>query len=195
MNPFIYVCESIKKDLNIAQRLQMRCPVIVCCDGVQLIYNVFHSTDSMQLYEFTIIFGVLVMALSQIPSFHSLRYINLASLLCSLAYSLCAVGGCIYAGRSILSSIRPINYCSYVYITHRKDQRMVYIAKVCASRTGHSSKALAAKHNVVGSPVSKMFGVFNSLVIIATTYGNGIIPEIQVRSDTPYDSFCIQLQL
>jgi len=45
---------------------------------------------------------------------------------------------------------------------------------------GHSGKVPAANYSVGGSPVSKMFGVFNSLVIIATTYGNGIIPEIQV---------------
>lgn len=52
----------------------------------------------MQLYVFTIIFGMVMAVFSQLPSFHSLRYINLLSLLCSLGYSLSAVGGCIYAG-------------------------------------------------------------------------------------------------
>jgi hypothetical protein len=77
-------------------------------DVVQLIYNIYHPTTSMQLFEFTIVFGVVMMALAQLPSFHSLRYINLASLLCSLGYSLCAVAGCIYTGQSLseLSSHR-----------------------------------------------------------------------------------------
>lgn len=45
---------------------------------------------------------------------------------------------------------------------------------------GHSNEAPPRDYAVVGSPGSKAYGVFNSLVIIATTYGNGIIPEIQV---------------
>lgn len=66
--------------------------------NVQLIYRVFRPDGTMQLFEFTVIFGIVMMVLSQLPSFHSLRYINLVSLLCSLGYSFCAVGGCIYAG-------------------------------------------------------------------------------------------------
>lgn len=65
---------------------------------MQLIYRVFHPDGTMQLFEFIIIFGIVMLVLSQLPSFHSLRYINLVSLLCSLGYSFCVVGGCIYAG-------------------------------------------------------------------------------------------------
>jgi hypothetical protein len=50
--------------------------------------------------------------------------------------------------------------------------------------TGHSSNPPPRDYGVGGSPVSKTFGVFYSLVIIATTYGNGIIPEIQVCNFT-----------
>jgi hypothetical protein len=53
----------------------------------------------MQLYEFIIIFGILMLLLSQLPSFHSLRHINLASLVFCLGFSLCVVGGSIYVGR------------------------------------------------------------------------------------------------
>jgi len=31
-----------------------------------------------------------------------------------------------------------------------------------------------------GDIENRLFGVFNAIAIIATTYGNGIIPEIQV---------------
>jgi hypothetical protein len=47
---------------------------------------------------------------------------------------------------------------------------------------GHSGGAPAADYSVVGTPASKFYGVFNSLAIIITTYGNSIIPEIQVTS-------------
>ncbi|XP_024372214.1 GABA transporter 1 isoform X2 [Physcomitrium patens] len=121
--------------------------IVLGGQSMKLIYKVFHPNGSMQLYVFTIIFGMVMAVFSQLPSFHSLRYINLLSLLCSLGYSLSAVGGCIYAG--------------------------------------HSNEAPPRDYAVVGSPGSKAYGVFNSLVIIATTYGNGIIPEIQATLAPP----------
>jgi hypothetical protein len=54
----------------------------------------------MKLYEFTIIFGVLMLFLAQIPSFHSLRHINLVSLFLALAYSACVTAGSIYIGKT-----------------------------------------------------------------------------------------------
>ena len=60
-----------------------------------------HSTRP--LYEFIVLFGIVMLVLSQLPSFHSLRYINLASLLFCLGYTICVVGGCIYAGTEALS--------------------------------------------------------------------------------------------
>ncbi len=65
----------------------------------QIIYQIYKPNGSMQLYEFIIIFGILMLLLSQLPSFHSLRHINLASLVCCLGFSLCVVGGSIYVGR------------------------------------------------------------------------------------------------
>lgn len=53
----------------------------------------------MKLYEFVIIFGSFMLILAQIPSFHSLRHINLVSLVLSLAYSACATAGSIYIGK------------------------------------------------------------------------------------------------
>jgi hypothetical protein len=45
---------------------------------------------------------------------------------------------------------------------------------------GHSRQAPSKSYSVKGSSVTKMFTAFNSLAIIITTFGNGIIPEIQV---------------
>ncbi|KAH8942894.1 hypothetical protein BDL97_13G019800 [Sphagnum fallax] len=116
-------------------------------ESIQIIYQIYKPNGSMQLYEFIIIFGTLMLLLSQLPSFHSLRYINLVSLVCCLGYSLCVVGGSIYVG--------------------------------------HSRQAPSKSYSVKGSSVTKMFTIFNSLAIIITTFGNGIIPEIQATLAPP----------
>lgn len=40
-----------------------------------------------------------MLILAQLPSFHSLRHINMVSLVLCLAYSACATGGSIYIGK------------------------------------------------------------------------------------------------
>lgn len=52
----------------------------------------------MELYVFVVIFGMFMLILAQIPTFHSVRHINLISLLLCLAYGACASGGSIYVG-------------------------------------------------------------------------------------------------
>ena len=48
------------------------------------------------------------------------------------------------------------------------------------SPTGHSKTAPVKNYSVHGSGEHRLFGALNAISIIATTYGNGIIPEIQV---------------
>ncbi|KAM5584386.1 GABA transporter 1-like [Rosa sericea] len=111
------------------------------------IYLLSSPNGSMKLYEFVIIFGCLMLVLAQIPSFHSLRHINLVSMLLGLAYSVCATAACIYIG--------------------------------------NSSKGSQKDYSLKGSPASRLFGIFNANAIIATIYGNGIIPEIQATLAAP----------
>ncbi|RZC77085.1 hypothetical protein C5167_001305, partial [Papaver somniferum] len=112
------------------------------------IYLVLNPENrSMKLYHFLIIFGGLLLILAQIPSFHSLRHINLISLLLCLAYSTCAIAGSIYVG--------------------------------------NSSNAPPKDYTIKGDPVDKVFSIFNAVAIIATTFGNGIIPEIQATLAPP----------
>ena len=66
---------------------------------LQTIYLLSHPDGSMKLFEFVIIFGGLMLILAQLPSFHSLRHINMVSLVLCLAYSACATGGSIYIGK------------------------------------------------------------------------------------------------
>ncbi|CAA7406578.1 unnamed protein product [Spirodela intermedia] len=122
--------------------------------SLKAIYVITLSTDGegpvappLKLYAFVAIFGVLMLVLAQIPSFHSLRHINLASILLCLSYSVCATAGSIYAGSSARSP--PKDY------------------------------------SLPAGGEDRLFGVLNALAIIATTYGNGIIPEIQATAAPP----------
>lgn len=114
---------------------------------LKTIYLLSNPNGPMKLYEFVIIFGCLMLILAQIPSFHSLRHINLISLVLSLAYSACATAGSIYIGSS--------------------------------------SKGPKKDYSINGNTESRIFGVFNAIAIIATTFGNGIIPEIQATLAPP----------
>ncbi|GLJ55297.1 hypothetical protein SUGI_1186630 [Cryptomeria japonica] len=128
------------------------CGAVVSCtllggQSLKFLYKIYHPNGEMQLYLFIILFGGLMLLLAQMPSFHSLRYINLASLLLCFSFTACAVGGSIHAGISSDSE--------------NKD------------------------YSLVGSKTSKFLAGLNSFSIIATTYGNGIIPEIQATIAPP----------
>uniref|UniRef100_A0A0C9QND3 TSA: Wollemia nobilis Ref_Wollemi_Transcript_18683_2080 transcribed RNA sequence n=1 Tax=Wollemia nobilis TaxID=56998 RepID=A0A0C9QND3_9CONI len=114
---------------------------------LKFIYILYHPDGPMKLYQFIICFGVLMLILAQMPSFHSLRYINMISFLLCIAYSACAVGGSIHSG--------------------------------------HSGDVSEKDYSFVGSKTSQVFSAFSSLAIIATSYGNGIIPEIQATVAPP----------
>lgn len=65
---------------------------------LQAIYLLANPGGTIKLYVFVAVFGVFMMILAQLPSFHSLRHVNLISLVLCLAYSFCAVAGAIYLG-------------------------------------------------------------------------------------------------
>lgn len=46
--------------------------------------------------------------------------------------------------------------------------------------SGNKSNGPEKDYAIVGDKETQVFGIFNAMAIIATTYGNGIIPEIQV---------------
>ncbi|XP_042498307.1 GABA transporter 1-like [Macadamia integrifolia] len=115
--------------------------------SLKAIYILSTTNEKMKLYEFIVIFGGLMLLLAQIPSFHSLRHINLISLVLYLAYSICAVVGSIYIGKS-----KNATHKDYSLNSHGADL---------------------------------MYGIFNAIAITATTYGNGILPEIQATIAPP----------
>lgn len=66
----------------------------------QIMYTSLSPNGPLKLYHFIIIVAVALAFLSQLPSFHSLRHINFASLLLSLGYTILVSAACIGAGIS-----------------------------------------------------------------------------------------------
>ncbi|CAO2814657.1 unnamed protein product [Amaranthus hypochondriacus] len=114
---------------------------------IKAIYILFNPNGGIKLYEFIMMFGGLMLILAQLPSFHSLRHINLISLLLCLAYSAAATAASIYIG--------------------------------------HTSKGPEKDYSLASNSEDRVFGIFNAIAIIATTFGNGIIPEIQATLAPP----------
>ncbi|XP_031474148.1 probable GABA transporter 2 isoform X2 [Nymphaea colorata] len=74
--------------------------ILLAGESLQIMYTSIYPDGPLRLYQFIAMVTVVMILLSQMPSFHSLRYINLASLILSLGYSFVVVGACIYAGYS-----------------------------------------------------------------------------------------------
>lgn len=60
---------------------------------------------------------------------------------------------------------------------------------------GNSSKGPEKDYSIKGDTESQIFGIFNAIAIIATTYGNGIIPEIQVCKIFHFSPSTLHFQL
>ncbi|XP_021767365.1 GABA transporter 1-like [Chenopodium quinoa] len=113
---------------------------------MKTIYSLIWPNGEMEVYQFVMMYGGAVLLVAQVPSFHSLRHINLVSLVLCLAYSAFAAAGAIYIG---ISSPEPKDY------------------------------------SIVGSTENKIFGSFTAITMIAASFGNGIIPEIQATIAAP----------
>lgn len=70
--------------------------------AVKIMYSNLSPHGSLKLYEFIAMVTAVMIVLSQLPTFHSLRHINLVSLLLSLGYTFLVVGACIHAGTTFL---------------------------------------------------------------------------------------------
>ncbi|BBN11725.1 hypothetical protein MPTK1_5g14240 [Marchantia polymorpha subsp. ruderalis] len=124
---------------------------IVLVGGIsaKVVYKVYYPDGDLQLYQFVVFFGAATMIMGQLPSFHSLRYVNLLSLLMCLTYSFTITGACI--------------------------------------QLGYSDRAPPRDYSLPGSEKQQAFAAFNALALIATAYGNSIIPETQATLAPPVE--------
>ncbi|XP_042422126.1 probable GABA transporter 2 [Zingiber officinale] len=121
--------------------------ILLAGQCLKTMYSNLSPDGPLRLYHFIIMVTVVLILLSQLPSFHSLRHINLASVILSLAYSGLVTGGCIYAG--------------------------------------YSKNAPEKDYSLGSSNVQRTYEAFTSISILASLYGNGILPEIQATLAPP----------
>ncbi|KZV35195.1 putative GABA transporter 2 [Dorcoceras hygrometricum] len=74
--------------------------ILLAGECLQIMYSNLSPNGSLKLYQFIAMVTLVMIVLSQFPSFHSLRHINLGSLLLSFGYTFLVVGACINAGTS-----------------------------------------------------------------------------------------------
>lgn len=66
-------------------------------------YSKISPDGPLKLYDFIAMVTVVMIVLSQLPTFHSLRHLSLASLLLSLGYTSLVVVACARAGDLLTS--------------------------------------------------------------------------------------------
>lgn len=74
--------------------------ILLAGQCLQIVYSNIAPHGALKLYYFIAMVTVVMIILSQLPTFHSLRHINLCSLFLSLGYTFLVVGACIHAGTS-----------------------------------------------------------------------------------------------
>ncbi|KAM7525852.1 hypothetical protein LguiA_015754 [Lonicera macranthoides] len=82
--------------------------ILLAGECLQIMYSELSPNGSLKLYDFIAMVTAVMIVLSQLPTFHSLRHINLGSLVLSLGYTFLVVGACIHAGT--LESAPPRDY-------------------------------------------------------------------------------------
>ncbi|CAL1373549.1 unnamed protein product [Linum trigynum] len=74
--------------------------ILLAGQCLEIMYAAVSPQGSMELWEFIAIVTAVMVVLAQMPSFHSLRHINLVSLILCFGYTFLVVAACIYAGMS-----------------------------------------------------------------------------------------------
>ncbi|KAL3731953.1 hypothetical protein ACJRO7_028761 [Eucalyptus globulus] len=135
--------------------------------SLKFIYLLYRPDGKMQLYQFISMFGGLTLFLAQLPSFHSLRHINLVSLVLCLAYSACALGGSINVGNS--ANAPPKDYS---LVGSRVDRLLGAFNGISIISTTYASGIIPEIQATLAPPVKgKMFkGLSVCYSVIVTTY-------------------------
>lgn len=145
--------------------------VIACTllggQSLKFIYLLYNSNGTMQLYQFIIIFGAATLFLAQMPSFHSLRHINLFSLILCLAYSACVAAGSIHTGKSKNAPSKD-----YSIKGSQENQFFGAINAISIISTTYASGIIPEIQATIAPPIKgKMFkGLCMCYAVIVSTY-------------------------
>ncbi|XP_062174529.1 GABA transporter 1-like [Alnus glutinosa] len=138
--------------------------------SLNFVYLLSNPNGTMKLGHFIFLFGTLVLVLAQISSFHSLRHINLVSLILCLAYGACATAaGSIYIGNSKNAPIRD-------YSINRAEEHRISSAfnAISIIITTYTCAVLPEIQATIAPPVKgKMFeGLCLCSGVVVTTFFN-----------------------
>jgi hypothetical protein len=161
-------------------------------------YSSLAPDGPLKLYHFIIIVAVVLSLFSQMPSFHSLRYINLGSLLLAFGYTILVSGACIRAGTLINTNDHtPPRYSFLKRITFivlsvqfKLPERFIFMSGSLVDLNfgvfvGMLSNAPVKDYSLSPLKSERTFDIFLSISILATVFGNGILPEIQATLAPP----------
>lgn len=84
----------------------------------KIMYSSMYPDGPLKLYQFIALVTVVMILLSQLPTFHSLRHLSLASLVLSLGYTLLVVIACLHAGPSKFLYRIPLIYIYILFLIH-----------------------------------------------------------------------------
>ncbi|KAL5569531.1 hypothetical protein UlMin_026106 [Ulmus minor] len=145
--------------------------VIACTllggQSLKFIYLLANPNGKMKLYQFIIMFGGVILGLAQMPSFHSLRHINLVSLLLCLSFTACATAGSIYIGHSNRAPARD-----YTVIGSEKNRIFNTFNAISIISTTYACGIVPEIQATIAPPVQgKMFkGICVCYSVIAVTF-------------------------
>ncbi|KAK9162674.1 hypothetical protein Syun_003576 [Stephania yunnanensis] len=74
----------------------------------KIMYSNLSPHGHLKLYKFTAMLTAVMIVLSQLPSFHYLKYINLVSVLLTLGYTSLVVGSCIHTGHKYINFVNGL---------------------------------------------------------------------------------------
>ncbi|CAN1298431.1 GABA transporter 1, partial [Linum perenne] len=135
--------------------------------SLKFIYLLYRPNGGMKLYHFISLFGGMTVLLAQMPSFHSLRHINLVSILLCLAYSTCATVASVHIGHSKMAPTRD-----YSLDGSPVDQLFGTFNGISIIATVYASLVIPEIQATIAPPVKgKMFkGLCLCFAIVITTY-------------------------
>lgn len=131
--------------------------------SMQLIYQTYdQGSTGIKLWEFIAIMAAFAMVATQLPTLHSLRLINGVCMLTTYAFTFISIGLAVYQHQHYPSCGATL------------------------SPPGCRPTPVYTMHTGPGyRTASKIFGIFNGIVIMSFAYGNTIIPEIQSTAKHP----------
>lgn len=144
--------------------------IITFCFYQQAVYKHYDPNGSLTLQHFIIFFGAFELLLSQFPDIHSLRWLNALCTLSTIGFASTAIGVTIYSG--------SLESCNSLIAFHAPLSIWLVARMIVGKRADRS----LITYSLQGSSSDKVFRLFNALGAIAFSFGDAMLPEIQVSS-------------